>query len=224
MLQKRITKTKLLLLIITSVLILLFVNFKINTDIKVLEKKLIDLKRSPNYIKIEDISPIFLNAIISIEDRRFFEHNALDFKAILRALKTLYNSSDYIEGGSTITQQTVKNLCLNNKRNFKRKFEEVFLSYALEKTLSKKEILELYVNSIYFGNGYIGINSASKGYFKKLPRNLNYEEATLLAGVPQAPSKYALNKDSGLKLALKRQKYVKLALEHLDIKENFQKN
>ena len=101
----------------------------------------------------------------------------------------------YVEGGSTITQQLAKNLYFTQEKELTRKAAEVFMAFELERNYSKEEILELYVNSIYFGDGYYDVASASEGYFGKTPEELNDYEATLLAGVPNAPSVYAPTKN-----------------------------
>lgn len=203
------------LIIFTLPMVLLgCTDFKVKTDSEILNQKISELKKKPNYVKIDNIDQTFLDAIVATEDRRFYKHGALDFKAIARATVNNVKAGRCIEGGSTITQQTAKNLCLTNKRSFKRKFKEIFFSLALEKKYSKREILEIYVNSIYFGNGYKGINEATRGYFGKSPKNLTYNEATLLAGVPQAPSNYALNTKKGLESAKKRQKTVEATLKN----------
>lgn len=97
-----------------------------------------------------------------------------------------------MEGGSTITQQLAKNLCFTQEKLLTRKVAEVFAAFALEREYSKEEILELYVNSIYFGNGYYSVREASIGYFQKEPSQMTPSECTMLAGIPNAPSAYAL--------------------------------
>ena len=111
-----------------------------------------------------------------------------------------------VEGGSGITQQLCKNLYFTQEKKFSRKIAEVFLSFQFEKLYTKDEILELYVNSIFFGNNYYCVKEASLGYFGKLPKDMNDYESTLLAGIPNAPSAYALTKNP--ELAHQRQKRV----------------
>ncbi len=111
-----------------------------------------------------------------------------------------------LKAGSSITQQVAKNLCFSNKKTFYRKVAELFVVDKLEKNYSKEEILELYINNIYYGNGYYNIYDASMGYFNKKPSDLNLYEATLLAGVPNAPSRYAPTVN--LSLAEERQSQV----------------
>ena len=112
----------------------------------------------------------------------------------------------FVEGGSTITQQLAKNMYFTQEKKITRKIAEVFMSYEIEKNYSKDEILELYVNTIYYGNNYYNIKSASLGYFDKLPKDLNSSECTMLAGIPNAPSLY--NPKASPKLAKQRQKQV----------------
>ena len=119
---------------------------------------------------------------------------AVDVLSIGRAVVTNVKEMSLIEGGSTITQQLAKNLFFTQEKDFSRKIAEIFMGYNLEKNYSKEEILELYVNTSYFGSGYYGIREASLGYYNKEPKDLNFLECTMLAGLPNAPSAYALNK------------------------------
>lgn len=159
--------------------------------------------RRTNYTKIENISDTMKKAIISVEDNRFYNHHGFDFTAIIRATLVNIQSGEIEEGASTITQQLVKNLYLSDEQTMVRKIEELIMSLNLETRCSKDEILELYLNSIYFGSGYYGITDAAKGYFGKTPDNLNLPEAAMLAGLPNAPSLYSPYED--FKMAKKRQ-------------------
>lgn len=116
----------------------------------------------------------------------------MDPLATLRALWNDIRAGAYVEGGSTITQQLAKNLCFTQEKELTRKVAELFVAFELERQYSKEEILELYVNSIYFGDGYYSIGEASRGYFQKEPSQLTPSECTLLAGIPNAPSVYSL--------------------------------
>ena len=157
-----------------------------------LEKKIDEIKNNYNYISIHDVPDYYKNAIIAVEDHRFKEHGAIDIIAIGRAIVSNVQAKELNEGGSTITQQVAKNLYFMTESNFAyRKIAEVFLAFDLEKNYSKDDILEFYFNTIYFGDGYYGIKEASNGYYKKEPKDLTLYEATLLAGIPNAPSVYA---------------------------------
>ena len=157
-----------------------------------LEKKIYELKNDVSYVSSSDVPDYYKNAIIAVEDHRFKEHGAIDIIAIGRALVSNIQAKELNEGGSTITQQVAKNLYFIRENNFAyRKIAEIFLAFDLEKNYSKDDILEFYFNTIYFGDGYYGIKEASNGYYKKEPKDLTLYEATLLAGVPNAPSVYA---------------------------------
>lgn len=148
---------------------------------------------SDSYAVTESISEDFLTAVVCIEDRDFYKHKGYNLKSMGRAVIKNFKEKSLGEGGSTITQQTVKNLCFSGEKSFSRKIAELLMAVELEKTISKDEILELYVNIIYFGDGYTGIRDACMGYFGKKPYELTFYESTLLAGLPQAPSAYALS-------------------------------
>jgi membrane peptidoglycan carboxypeptidase len=176
-----------------------------------IDRKIEDIRNKEEYVKKEDIPNDFINAVVSIEDNRFFSRKSvIDFKALLRATTTNIKSFSLAEGGSTITQQLAKNLYFTNEKKFSRKIAEVFLAMKLQKKYSKDEIIELYSNIVYFGEGYYGINTASKGYFKKELNELGLYEVTILAGLPNAPSAYSLN--NNLDLAIKRQDMVVAAM------------
>lgn len=157
-----------------------------------LDTKVIAIQGNENFIKYEDLSPDLVNATIAVEDHRFRDHGSIDVVALGRAIFSNIKAGGAVEGGSTITQQVAKNLYfMSDLYNRDRKVAELILSYHLEKNYSKEEIFELYVNTIYYGNGYYGIKAAANGYFNKEPKDLSLSEATLLAGVPNAPSVYA---------------------------------
>ena len=147
-----------------------------------------DENRSP--VKIADLPDYMVQATIAIEDKRFYHHFGFDLLGILRAgIKNIRGES--VEGGSTITQQLVKNALLTREKTIKRKLKEVFLSVITEIIYSKEEILEMYLNYIPYGGTAVGIEAASQQYFDKSAKDLNLAEAALLAGLPQAPSKYS---------------------------------
>lgn len=158
------------------------------------------------YIKIEDIPVPFQEAIIQTEDRRFYDHFGIDLLGITRSMINNIQSGDLREGGSTITQQLLKNTVLTHEKSFSRKLKEMILSIALEHYTEKKEILELYLNVIYFGQGAYGIEKASDVFFGQSVRELKPQEWTLLVGLPNAPTAY--NPFKHMDLAKKRQKEV----------------
>ncbi|MDP1808892.1 MAG: PBP1A family penicillin-binding protein [Actinomycetota bacterium] len=141
--------------------------------------------------KLSDIPDTLVKATVSIEDQRFYEHSGVDPRSILRALFINFKSGRIVEGGSTITQQLVKNLFLSNERTFDRKFREAILAYQLEHKLSKKKIMELYLNTVYYGNGAYGAKTASEMFFNKEPRDLTLTESALLAGMPKGPAQFS---------------------------------
>ena len=157
-----------------------------------LDKKVSNIRNDVNFVKIDDVPKYYGEAIIAVEDHRFKEHGAIDMISIGRAVVSNIQAKELNEGGSTITQQVAKNLYFITEKNFVyRKIAEIFLAFDLENNYSKDEILELYFNTIYFGEGYYGVREASKGYYKKEPKDLTLYEASMLAGIPNAPSVYA---------------------------------
>jgi len=142
-------------------------------------------------VATEDIAPIMRQAIVSVEDQRFFEHNGIDLKGVARALWQDVRQQGIVEGGSTITQQFVKNAYIRNERTFARKVREAALAWQLEERWNdKSRILTAYLNTIYFGNGAYGIQQAARAYFKKSAKELELAEAALLAGIPADPARY----------------------------------
>ena len=134
-----------------------------------------------------------INSFLSAEDKNFFSHPGVDAKGVLRAtINNIQNimTSKRLEGASTITQQVAKNFLLTNEVSINRKIKEAILAFRIERALSKERILELYLNQIYLGSGAYGVAAASLQYFDKSIKELNYEEAALLAALPKAPSKY----------------------------------
>jgi len=159
-----------------------------------------------DWVDFADIPPDMIDAMIAIEDRRFFAHNGLDFRGILRAAMSNLRAGHVTEGGSTITQQLAKNLYLTPSRTLSRKVREAMMSIALEYRYSKQDILAAYLNRVYLGSGAYGIEAASFRYFGKSARNLSLGEAALLAGVVKAPSRLSPKVD--LKAALDRRALV----------------
>ena len=171
-----------------------------------IEEKINEIKNKENYTELNNISKTFIDAIIAVEDHRFYEHKGIDLISTTKAFFTNLKKKEIITGGSSITQQLAKNMYFSQEKKFTRKFAEIFVVSHLEESLRKDEILELYVNTIYYGNGYYGIGNASLGYFDKKPINLTKNEATILAGLPNAPSAYSLTEHTDL--ALERQNQV----------------
>ena len=139
---------------------------------------------------LSEISPYLIDALLATEDRRFYEHNGLDPIGLIRAIFVDITHSGIRQGGSTLTQQLAKNVFLSNERSFERKIKEALLALKLEHQLSKQQILELYLNYIYLGEGAYGVGAASEIYFGKHAKDLTLPEAALIAGLPQAPSRY----------------------------------
>ena len=164
-----------------------------------------------SYITLDKISKDLIDATVAIEDIRFYEHGAIDIRSLGRAILANIKAGELVQGGSTITQQVIKNIYFDHNQSIDRKIPELLLAMDLEKICEKDEILELYVNLIYYGDNNYGIKEAANGYFNKEPIDLTYDEATLLAGIPQAPSVYALTEN--IDLARERQKHVIEAVE-----------
>ncbi len=161
------------------------------------------------FVPYSAISQTVINAFLSAEDKNFFDHPGVDAKGVIRAVKNnIFNLiySNRLEGASTITQQVAKNFLLTNEVSIDRKIKEAILAFRIERVLTKKRILELYLNQIYLGEGSYGIASASLRYFNKPISELNYGEAALLAALPKAPSKY--NPYRNIKLAKFRRNLV----------------
>lgn len=152
-----------------------------------------EIQNGENYVTFDQLPSIYVDAVISVEDHRFWEHGGIDLIAILRAAVNDIKAMDYVEGGSTITQQIAKNMLFTQEKEFQRKFAEVFAAFEIESLYDKEEIFEIYVNTIYFGSGYYGIYDAAMGYFGKEPKDLTDAEAVMLAGLPNAPSNYSPN-------------------------------
>lgn len=171
-----------------------------------IEKMVSDIKNNEDFISIDEMPKDYINAVIAVEDRRFYKHSGIDFISIGRAIITDIKEMSLVEGGSTITQQVAKNNLFTQEKKARRKIAEIFGAIDLEKYCSKDEIFELYVNTSYFGDGYYCLKDASNGYFDKEPKDMNLYESTLLAGIPNAPSVYAPTKNP--ELAKQRQAQV----------------
>ncbi|MCR4611781.1 MAG: transglycosylase domain-containing protein, partial [Lachnospiraceae bacterium] len=142
------------------------------------------------YVPLEDMPAYVENAFISVEDKNFMNHHGIDYKGIARALWGLVTTGKVTSGGSTITQQLARNVFLNQDVTITRKLEEIFIASELEEKYTKEQILEFYINNIYYGNGFYGIEAAARGYFNKNVKDLTLSEIALLAGLPNSPTEY----------------------------------
>jgi len=143
------------------------------------------------YANYDEIPGYLIEALIAIEDTRFFEHDGINPDAIIRAALKNFSAGRKVEGGSTLTQQLVKNTILTNERSYSRKIKEAILSLKIENELTKEEILERYLNEMFFGHGYYGVKTAAQGYYRKELDQLTLKESAILAGLMKAPSTYA---------------------------------
>lgn len=171
-----------------------------------IQRKVEEIEEKESYRSLSQVSPYFLKAVVSIEDRRFYTHEGIDYIAIVRSTISNLVNKKVVGGGSTITQQLAKGMYFDHTPSYTRKISEAFVANDLENLYSKDEILELYINNNYYGDGYYGIYDASMGYFGVAPDQLSLAQAALLAGLPQAPSRYALS--NGYDKALRRQEDV----------------
>ena len=173
---------------------------------KPLVSRVEEVTSGEHFVSFSDMAEDYRDAVIAVEDHRFYDHGPVDFIAIGRAIFINIKTGKLQEGGSTITQQVAKNLILSQEQSWVRKVAEIFAAYDLEKNYQKREIFELYVNTAYFGDCYYGIYDASHGYYNKDPKDLNLDEASMLAGVVNAPSLYSPNVN--ISLAKSRQAHV----------------
>jgi len=142
-------------------------------------------------IPLSEMPPQLLQAFISAEDARFYKHRGIDLFSIIRAFTKNLKAGTIVQGGSTITQQVTKSFFLTPERSYNRKIKEAILAYRLDRSFAKNEVLYLYLNQIYLGHGAYGVEAAAENYFGKKARDLNLAESTILAGLPQAPSRYS---------------------------------
>ena len=173
---------------------------------KSVEEMVRQIEEIDNYTPLDELPQTYIDAVLAVEDKRFYSHPGIDPVAIGRALINDIKAGEYVEGGSTITQQLAKNQYVTQEKKMVRKVSEMFMAFKIESELDKDKILELYVNSIYFGNGYQCVGDACQAYFGKKPSEMTFDECTLLAGIPNAPSNY--NPLASEELARQRQKQV----------------
>lgn len=199
----------LLILILLAGIIGFIIGYSVYSDAlkeKPLISRMDEIENDEHFVPFSELPKNYINAVVAVEDHRFYDHGPIDFIAIGRAIWVNITNFELREGGSTITQQLAKNVVLSQEETATRKLGEIVAAFDIEKNYSKDDILALYVNTCYFGEGYYGIYDASMGYYNKEPKDLTLDEATMLAGVPNAPSVYAptVNPD----LAKKRQEHV----------------
>ena len=168
-----------------------------------LDNMITELQNKENYTQYGDVPEIYFKALVAVEDRRFYKHNGFDIVGTARAIYNDIKAKKLLEGGSTISQQLAKNLYFPQDDTFQRKVAEIFMAMKIEREYEKEDVLELYVNGIYYGSGYYSIYDASMGYFDKEPKDMTDYECTLLVGIPNAPSIYSL--DNRPDLAKQRQ-------------------
>jgi penicillin-binding protein 1A len=142
-------------------------------------------------VAVEQLPEHLVKAVLGTEDRRFYEHFGIDVSGLVRAMLTNARAGGVVQGGSTITQQLAKNLFLSNERSLERKIKEAFLAFWLEARLPKNEILKLYLDRAYLGNGVFGVQSAAEHYFGKNVRDISLAEAAMIAGLFKAPSRFS---------------------------------
>lgn len=208
---------KLLLSLVSLLLVLLMIGgayfgikgytlYRDATEETPMDEMVESIRSRDGFTEFDKLPEIYVNAVVSVEDKRFWDHHGVDYLAIVRAAWNDLRAWSFAEGGSTITQQLMKNTYFTQEKKLERKFAEVFAAWSLEKEYSKEDIFALYVNSIYFGSGYYGIRDAAEGYFGKSPSELSDYEAVMLAGLPNAPSAYS--PDTSPELARQRMKQV----------------
>lgn len=185
-----------------------------------IEEKIEEIKSKENYTTLGEMPKMYKDAVIAAEDHRFYKHGPIDIRSIGRAILSNIKRKKLVEGGSTITQQLAKNTYFTQEKRFTRKVAEIFVAYKYEEKCEKDEILELYLNTSYFGDGCYSVKEASINYFDKDPIDMTEYECIMLAGIPNAPSVYAPTKNP--ELAAQRAKQVinkMVECEYLTIEE-----
>ena len=208
--MKKIFKVLILLILIGTSIVILFIGngynmYKEAIESMSLDEKVSEIRSKENYAEFSELPQMYVNAVISVEDKRFYKHNGIDIIAIGRAAINDIKAMSYLEGGSTITQQLAKNMYFTQEKKIERKIAEVFMAWNIESHYSKEDIFELYVNNIFFGDGYYTVKEACRGYFNKELNEMTNGECILLAGIPNAPSVYAPTKNPDLARHRQRQ-------------------
>jgi len=176
-------------------------------DAQPLQQMVQQRRAADGYTPAEELPQLYLDAVVAVEDHRFYKHGGVDLIAIGRAVVVDLATLSFAEGGSTLTQQLAKNLYFTHAKTLDRKVAEVFAAMEMEQTLTKRDILELYANSVYFGAGCYSVGAAAQTFFGCAPAELTAGQCVLLAGLPKAPSAYDPS-DGEHTLALQRQKQV----------------
>lgn len=158
-----------------------------------IESAISELQAKEHYTAYDDVPEIYYKALVAVEDRRFYKHKGFDIIGTVRAVYNDIRAWELLEGGSTISQHLAKNLYFPQDNTLERKIAEIFMAVDIEKHYDKQQVLEFYVNGIYYGSGYYCIYDAAEGYFQKKPIDMTDNECTLLAGIPNAPSVYSLD-------------------------------
>lgn len=207
---KILKKIIFIVVLISMSIALLFIGNGYNMYKEAIEKasvedKITEIKGKENYTDFSELPQLYKNAVIAVEDHRFYKHNGIDIIAIGRSAFNDIKAMSFVEGGSTITQQLAKNIYFTQEKKIERKIAEVFMAFEIEKNCDKDEILELYLNTSYFGDGYYTPKEACRGYFNKELNEMTDYECILLAGIPNAPSVYAPTKNPDLAKQRQRQ-------------------
>lgn len=171
------------------------INYKPETSSVILDRNgeklaYVFKKQHRLYARYDELPSFLVEGLIAMEDTKFFEHNGVNLDAILRAIVKDIQAGKFVEGGSTLTQQLIKNKILSNEKKLARKIKEAILALKIEHELSKEDIIERYLNEISYGNNYFGVKTAANGYFHKELNELTLKEAAILVGLPNAPSYY----------------------------------
>lgn len=203
------------LIIAIGYLFIQYLNYQQLIKEKPLEQVIETVQSKDDYVSYDDISFWLVQSVVSGEDKRFFDRSGLDFRALARSIFVNIKEQRFVQGGSTIPQQLAKVLYFDMNQSLDEKVQQVFFLYDLEAKYSKEEIFEIYINSIYLGQGYTGIYQASTGYFNVLPIELDLNESSLLAGLIPAPSVY--NPVDNPEIAKEKQVYILQVLLDRDI-------
>ena len=168
--MKKLFKVLIFLFLIGMSIALLFIGngynmYKNAIDTTTLEEKVSEIRSKENYAEFSELPQMYVNEVISVEDKRFYKHNGIDILAIGRAAINDIKAMSFVEGGSTITQQLAKNMYFTQEKKIERKIAEVFMAWKIEDNYSKEDIFELYVNNIFFGDGYYTVKEACKRIF-----------------------------------------------------------